>query len=440
LEHAQTIPTQSERLSSTSTQHSERLQQRSARTWHRDDTADEHDVEHLIRQYRDSDLSVAQQLTQRAFPFFNRFSLKYDQNVLLLFNKGECRAMIKGKVVQSQNNLTDGQNKAVQSQNNLTEDHNKAVETQKNMAEGQDGTAEHRDKKTGIISWILVDPDEQQRGMGAHLLQPLLDEFERQQCSDIVACVHCTNTASSRGIAALGFKPISILDQWKLYRAFTFNLWKQAYHLTDIGHLLWRKDASRSPASRHEEHLSNGETPWAHFILNMMVVFFMLNIWSSSSWNECITASCMMVTGLSFSRYASAWWCGRTLNSWAYRGWESSHLPLGLLSLITGFWWPNHGLHTCSSTRTPSRKIITAQGKAAVLSSGLSLGFVLSLSSLGMNGAKLASQGIIFTMLLEHALCFFPFQGWIGSRLWSFKKNFYLTSVLLWLLAFIKMI
>lgn len=371
--------------------------------WLRDDAGDEHQHTRLIRRFRQSDFVTVRALTQRAFPLLNRFSLKYDRRVLLLFHQGRCCAMAKAKVCELNTVLEN--------------EHLRA--TQRDGEKGQN-------QKVGIIAWLMVDPSVQRRGFAAPLMEALLAELDHQGCIDTVACIHCTNTASARGCAAMGFQPMGLGQQLRRYGLQTLKLWCEAYHLSDVGHLLWRK----GPAAR-----ARNEGPWTNLVLQFIPLSLLHWTWYGEPFLGGAFKAFVVAAVSSLLRYHCLRWAGRHLSAWQHRSWESSHLPLGVLSLATGLWWPNLGLHTCSDPRVPNAKSLRAQGRGMLASSLLGLLTLWGLHVLTPASSTSSCSIVANAMVLEHLCCFFPFQGWTGARLWQSGVWVYGLSFLPWLLT-----
>jgi GNAT superfamily N-acetyltransferase len=323
--------------------------------------------------------------------------------VLLLFYDGRCCAMAKAKTCEL----------------------NMAVANQENGSALEQREAEES-QSVGIIAWLMVEPAMQRRGFAAPLIEALLAELEQQGCVDTVACIHCCNTASARGCAALGFHPMAMGQQLSRYGAQTLKLWHEAYHLSDVGHLLWRK----GPASRARD-----EGPWLNMLLQLIPLCLLTWTWYGESFSGGTLKACAVIVVSASLRYHCLRWSGRQLKAWHHRAWESSHLPLGVISLATGVWWPNLGLHTCADPRVPNAKVLRAQSRGMLACSFFGLLTLWSLQLLFPVWSPDYCSLTANAMVLEHLLCFFPFQGWAGARLWQRGAWVHVLSFVPWLLT-----
>lgn len=306
-------------------------------------------------------------MMKESFPFFQRFSLIFEEGVFIIEKSGNILGMIKGKIFTTKNS-----------------------------------------KKIGVIAWLMIEPKSQSKAYAGPLMKNLMAYFEQSECHEVLACAHHINTSSSSGMSYFGFKPISFHEQLHSYGYEIFKVWKKAFHVFDYGHLLWRKSYSEPNKVARKDRFAY------HLILNGMVLLLLgfLTTPSGFMFLSCGSVYLILRHGIHFAMLKAS-----GLKELRYQGWESGYLMSILISCLTGFWLPCPGLMVKTTDRWRLRQLERPMLRGSLIFIGLILVgfFILSKSY--------PSVALFFlkVLWLELTLCFFPFQALLGA--WVFRKN-----------------
>lgn len=189
-----------------------------------------------------------------------------------------------------------------------------------------------KDKKKGIVKYIMTDPKAQGLGVASELMDEAMNWFESQGHDEIVACVEGYNTASSQLFLKRGFKLRSFFWQFKKYRLKLPWIWLQGNHGLDLGHFWWTKRLKKEdvPASSYK----SSKAFLSHLLLSFFFpALFMLRSTDIDGWTILWQAPLVVMSIFAFRflpMILYSWWIKYPVR---YRGWDNGHL---LALLITG--------------------------------------------------------------------------------------------------------
>lgn len=306
-------------------------------------------------------------MVKEAFPFFQRFSLVFEEGVFILENSEKILGMIKGKIFTTSDS-----------------------------------------KKIGVIAWLMIDADSQSKAYAGPLMKKLLSYFENSECDEVLACAHHLNTASSSGMNYFGFKPISLVEQFKSYGSDLFKVWRKSYHVFDYAHILWRKNMTDT------ERVHRSDSFGVHLLLNILVLLSVTLLWHPPIIQLFF---CGLAYGVLRHGVANLMLKRAGFKELRFQGWESGYLLAGFITMLSGFWLSCPGLLVKKSDKWRIRQMETPMFQSALV-------FTLLVITAALLMVKLDAWSGLFllkTLWLELSLIFFPFQALSGA--WIYRKN-----------------
>lgn len=322
---------------------------------------------YYVRPYEPRDHDVAVQMMKDSFPFFQRFSLVFEEGVFILENSEKILGMIKGKTF----------------------------------------TLDNR-RKIGVIAWLMIEPESQSKAYAGPLMKNLMNYFEHSACDEVLACAHHINTPSSAGMSFFGFVPLSLNEQLTAYGLDLFKVWKKSYHIFDYAHLLWRKTLREEPSAKKADSLV------LHLGLNAVVVTVVALLTGVPFYSLALFGIIYLLLrhGVFYTVLKSS-----GFQKLRFQGWESGYLLSTLVSGLSGLWLPCPGMLVKGEDKWRIHQIAKPMFLAATLFSILGLG---SAWLLGLWGQQ-SGVFILKTLWLELSLIFFPFDALLGA--WIYRKH-----------------
>ena len=98
-------------------------------------------------------------------------------------------------------------------------------------------------RRIGLVSWIMVDPAAQGRGIASHLNELAHTWFAEHEVDAMLALVEGYNQSSSKLFQSRGYRRLSFTEQARAFGSGTLHVWFASFYLVSIGHFLWYREA-----------------------------------------------------------------------------------------------------------------------------------------------------------------------------------------------------
>lgn len=110
-------------------------------------------------------------------------------------------------------------------------------------------------KRIGLVSWIMVDPAAQGRGIASHLNELAHEWFAEQNVDAMLALVEGYNQSSSKLFQSRGYRRLTVFEQLRVFGAGMLRVWLTSFYFISIGHFLWYREAraAEAPPVSHGE-------------------------------------------------------------------------------------------------------------------------------------------------------------------------------------------
>lgn len=283
----------------------------------------------------------------------------------------------------------------------------------------------------GVVKWIFTAPDAQGRGVANRLLAEALRWFDTHGCTDVVACIEGHNTASSNRFADAGFFPVGFGTQAAHFGFALPRVWLGSFHLMDIGHFLWMRNAgSQSP----QAGWARGSAAWVVTVLvNLLIVAGAtvrtagIAALSAERWLT-LLGSIALLFGVRVAAMALA---AKAVNlPLHFRPWETGLVLSSLVGGVFGGVFPVPGSLYPRQIRWRYRELLPRLGPVAAAGAGalVVLGWGLWAATRVINPlavwyAPLAGAAALARVMLlfEVLLPFFPLACYNGRRVLDWK-------------------
>ncbi|MFP4508743.1 MAG: N-acetyltransferase family protein [Spirochaetaceae bacterium] len=220
--------------------------------------------------------------------------------------------------------------------------------------------------RTGIVSWIFVDPDDTRRGVAAMLRDAALDVFSKNECAHVLARIDRDNTSATNLFAAAGFEPTGPGTVLSIFGFQSIRILRHTAHIFDPGHALFiRSGTAPTPVATQ---------PWLQLVASLVlhipiVMLLLLRILESPEWSPVMTYRLSaVVAALILIRLSAMWLVAR------YRGirvqyhiWESGFLLslgvagiFGFLMPVTGSLYPREPFWSVREFKGPLASMAAA--------------------------------------------------------------------------------
>ncbi len=281
-----------------------------------------------------ADVPQIRSIVRRAFSPFVRISFHVTPNTLVAVDEGRVCGAVILKTVDSRNN-----------------------------------------RRTGIVSWIFVDPDYSGLGVAAHLRDAALDALAANRCTRIVANIDRDNTNSTNLFAAAGFRAMGPGALFSIFGPGVIRIMRHTMHILDPGYALFVKD----PADSGQVQTNLPTRPVLQLLATLVlhipiVMLLLLRLLEKPQWSPLLTYRlAAVVAGLLLLRSGAMWMAARYRGiAVRYHMWESGFLLsigaaglFGFLMPVTGALYPEGTFWSAREFRGPLATMAVA-GLASV--------------------------------------------------------------------------
>lgn len=217
--------------------------------------------------------------------------------------------------------------------------------------------------RTGIVSWIFVDPDYSGLGVASRLRDAALDALDGNSCTRVVANIDRDNTNSTNLFAAAGFRAMGPGALFSVFGSGALRIMRHTTHILDPGYALFVKDPADS--GRVQTHLQTRPVLQllATLVLHIpIVMLLLLRLLETPQWSPLLTYRlAAVVAGLLLLRLGAMWMAARYRGiAVRYHMWESGFLLsigaaglFGFLMPVTGSLYPKETFWSARELRGP---------------------------------------------------------------------------------------
>ena len=256
--------------------------------------------------------------------------------------------------------------------------------------------------KVGYIGWVYVSKEARGQGVAKVLFDEAILFMKEEGCSDIALCIEGDNPSSFRSVSSRsGFGIISLFSQFKRFGTSTFTIWKNASRFFDMGYFLWHykeKDSNSLNPSKRKELSALLIT----ILLNTLLFLPKLIYFPSSPLYLLLIPALVLIC-----RSALLLIGGNKI----FLPWDSSYLS-SLIFAFTPIAFPSPGgVYIRGSNWT-----LDKESKALAISSLFAVTMEIVLAFIFRN-YLIALSFIIPLILLDSFFFFYPFCGFLASRI-----------------------
>jgi len=290
-----------------------------------------------------------------------------------------------------------------------------------------------RERKCGLIYWILTDPKARGFGVGQCLVEAGIELLEKNGCHEIFGCVEGNNTSSSKLFLTRGFGVLSPGAQIRRFGWQTLALWLKTFHYIDIGHFLFVRPA---PQKRDRPAIQW----WGTFALNALLVFlahWRLVGFGSIRMDMFIALSLALILLLVLRHGSMKLAARRQGLAVRFRAWESGFPLSAAIALACGFFYPVPGnLYPKSDQwryrdEVPRLGRVALAGTSTILLAGWGIYASLRFGIAPTHWNPWLKEALVICRslaLFDIVLAFFPFVSYNGRRLWDWNKALWAAS------------
>lgn len=291
-------------------------------------------------------------------------------------------------------------------------------------------------RRVGLVSWIMVAPAEQGRGIASRLNELAHAWFAEQEVDALLALVEGYNQSSSKLFESRGYRRLTLAEQLRTFGAGTLRVWLASVYVVSIGHFLWYREASTQaapPTSGPERTRPSSLAGFGAAILINALFMSLVYLARGLAWTMPLAPAAIVgvpavligLRTLVLAVVARARGLKVRFDAWA------GGLLLGLLIGAIGGYVPLPGTVYPRAQSYRYRDVLSAIGPAS-LAAGLALvllhaGLVVldlpASSPAWLGQMQSFALSLFFPILLVDLLLpFFPLWGYLGRQVWNWSR------------------
>ncbi len=291
-------------------------------------------------------------------------------------------------------------------------------------------------KRIGLVSWIMVDPAAQGRGIASHLNELAHTWFAEQEVDAMLALVEGYNQSSSKLFESRGYRRLTLAEQVRIFGVGTLRVWLASFYVVSIGHFLWYREASIEAAPRTsgpERRRPSSLTGLGAAILINALLMSLVYLARGLPWTMPLAPAAIVgvpvvligIRSLVLALVARARGLRVRFDAWG------GGLLLGLVVGAVGGYVPLPGTVYPRAQRYRYRDALSEIGPAS-LAAGLALvllhaGLVVldlpASSQAWLGQVQSFALSLFFPLLLVDLLLpIFPLWGYLGRQVWNWSR------------------